>query len=135
MVAVAMNGGEKLAGGTSFDVPGHHRGREDHGKQEKLEASSMEGSKGATTAWWRSCARYGRSAHRQNFGEAEREIEGERESVCGTNRSLTSRRCSATRSRWRRDGGTTSPTAEDLWRRAAYGSTATAAQGEVVARV
>ena len=50
--AAAMNGGEKLAGGTSFDVPGHHRAREDHGKQEKLEASSMDGSEGATMAQW-----------------------------------------------------------------------------------
>ena len=39
----------------------------------------MEGSKGATTARWRGYTRYGGSAHRQNFGEAEREIEGERE--------------------------------------------------------
>ena len=61
-MAAAMNGGEKLAGGTSFDVPGHHRAREDHGKQEKLEASSMEGSKGAMMERWQSCARYGGSA-------------------------------------------------------------------------
>ena len=42
-----------LTGGIGFDVLGHHWTREDHGKQEKLEASSMEGSEGATTARWR----------------------------------------------------------------------------------
>jgi len=41
-----------LAGGVSFNVPGHHRAWEDHRKQEKLEASSMDGSEGATMAWW-----------------------------------------------------------------------------------
>ena len=69
----------ELAGGVGFNVPDHHRAQEDYGEQEKLEASSMEGSEGATMAWWRSCARYGRSAHQQNFGEVGREIEGERE--------------------------------------------------------
>ena len=54
-----MNGGEKLAGGTSFDVPGHHRAWEDHRKQEKLEASSMDGLGEAVTARWRPRAQLG----------------------------------------------------------------------------
>ena len=41
-----------LAGGVGFDVPGHHRAREDYGEQDKLEASSMEGSEEAATARW-----------------------------------------------------------------------------------
>ena len=62
--AATIDGGEKLADRTNLDVPGHRRAWEDHGKHEKLKASLMEGSEGATTAWWRSCARYGGLAHR-----------------------------------------------------------------------
>ena len=40
-----------LTGGIGFDVPGHHWARVDYG-QDKLEASSMEGSEGAATARW-----------------------------------------------------------------------------------
>ena len=42
-----------LAGAVGFDVPGHHRAREDYRELEKLEASSMERSKGLTAARWR----------------------------------------------------------------------------------
>ena len=52
LAAAPWTAARKLAGGTGFDVPGHHRAREDHGKQEKLEENSMEGSEGATMARW-----------------------------------------------------------------------------------
>ena len=42
-----------LTGGVGFNVPSHHRAREDYGEQEKLEVSSMEGSEGAAMAQWR----------------------------------------------------------------------------------
>ena len=48
-----------LIGSVDFDVPGHHRAREDYGEQDKLEASSMEGSEGATTTRWRPRAQLG----------------------------------------------------------------------------
>ena len=41
-----------LAGDVVFNIPGHHRAREYYGEQEKLEASSMEGSEGAAMARW-----------------------------------------------------------------------------------
>ena len=42
-----------LAGDVRFDALAHHRARENFGEKEKLEASSMEGSGEAATAWWR----------------------------------------------------------------------------------
>ena len=51
MAAAPWTAARKLTGGTSFDVPDHHRAREDHGK-EKFEANSMEGLEGATVARW-----------------------------------------------------------------------------------
>jgi hypothetical protein len=48
-----------LAGNIGFDAPGYHRAREDFGEQEKLEASSMDGSREAVTARWRPRARLG----------------------------------------------------------------------------
>ena len=48
-----------LAGDVGFDAPGHHRAREDYGEQEKLEASSMDGSGEAMTARWWPRARLG----------------------------------------------------------------------------
>ena len=48
-----------LIGGVGFDVLGHHMAQEYYGEQEKLEASSMEGSEGVVTAWWRPWARLG----------------------------------------------------------------------------
>ena len=73
LAAAPWTAARKLASGTGFNVPNHHRAREDHGKQEKLEASSMEGSEGATMAWWRSCARYGGSACGGEANSRERE--------------------------------------------------------------
>ena len=48
-----------LTGGVGFNVPGHHRAREDYREQEKLKASSMDGSGEAATARWRPRARLG----------------------------------------------------------------------------
>ena len=48
-----------LADGIGFDVPGHHRAQEVYGEQEKLEASSMDGSGEAATARWRRRVRLG----------------------------------------------------------------------------
>ena len=39
-----------LGGGSGFDILGHHRAQEDYAEQEKLKASSMEGSEGAAMA-------------------------------------------------------------------------------------
>ena len=47
-----IDDGEKLTDRTGFDVLGHHWAREDHGKQEKLEATSMESSEQATMVRW-----------------------------------------------------------------------------------
>ena len=46
----------------------HPMTREEHGKQEKLEASSMEGARAAAMVWRRARACFGGSVHRRNYG-------------------------------------------------------------------
>ena len=53
----------------------HRLARGKIGKQEGDAANTLEGSEGPTMVQWRAHSRCGRSARRQDFGEAEREIE------------------------------------------------------------
>ena len=81
---VLAGGAGELVGVIGLGDSDHRLAREKIGKQEGGAANTLERSEGPTTARWRAHMWFGGSTRRQDSGEAEREIESERESMRGS---------------------------------------------------